>query len=96
MTVPMIIPVDKAIGPLPRGSEIREPLLWEDRPILRGAEQRLHEGVVVAHPWPRVDGMMPSQCNMAGTIVAFRVHARAKVGGKHNAADAHRSILEAS
>ena len=54
MTVLMIIPVDKAIGPLPRGSEIREPVLWEDRPILRGAEQRLHEGVVVAHPWPRV------------------------------------------
>src|SRR4051812_2895555 len=54
MPVLMIIPVDKAVGPLPRVNEIWEPLLRVGRPILRGAEQRLHEGVVVAHSRTRV------------------------------------------
>src|SRR3954462_375261 len=54
MPVLMIVPVHEATGPLPRGSEICEPLLRVDRPILRGAEQRLHEGVVVAHSRTRV------------------------------------------
>lgn len=51
MAVLMIIPVDKEACPLPRGTEITESSGRERRLILRGAEQRLDKGIVVAHPW---------------------------------------------
>ena len=55
------------------GVQIGEPLERELRPILRGAEQRLGKGVVItdlrAESW---DGLMPSQCSMANTVVALQ------------------------
>ena len=44
----------KRIAHCRAASRSAKPLSREFRPVLGGAEQRLGEGIVVAHPWPRV------------------------------------------
>jgi hypothetical protein len=46
----MVVPVHEARSPLLGSVQISEPFERELRPILRDAEQRLGEGIVVTHP----------------------------------------------
>jgi hypothetical protein len=50
VAVPVIVPLHEPHRPLPGVVQVDEPLERELRPILRCAEQRLGEGVVIAHP----------------------------------------------
>src|SRR5208283_1750516 len=50
----VVVPPYEPHRPQPGGVEIGEPFERELRPILCCAEQRLGEGVVIAHPWARV------------------------------------------
>ena len=57
--VPMAaaVPVHESGGVLPGLAQRREALGRELRAVLRGAKQRLDEGVVVARAWARVRGL---------------------------------------
>ncbi len=57
VSVLVVVPVDKPTGPVSRVLHVRKPCGRVLRPILRRAEQRLDEGVVVADPWTRVRGL---------------------------------------
>ena len=48
----VVVPVHEGTRPPSRSLEVREPLGWELRSVLRGAEQTLGERVVVANSAP--------------------------------------------
>ena len=60
VAVIVVVPTNERARPLAGLREVREALHWELRPVLRRAEQRLDEGVVIADARAGVGGLSPS------------------------------------
>jgi hypothetical protein len=73
VAVCMVVPLHEARAPVSGGLQIGKPLDRELRPILRCAEQRLGEGVVIADAWAGIGWLDTKPMSMASTVVAFKV-----------------------